>query len=113
MRTESVASIKGRRAATSHLKPTDGSKLRELYDRFMENKGYPIVVDYRSYKSRQIPALRDFHGLDIRSVGHKSYVLAGEWFGSVYVDYIADRIKEEEQTMKDADAMMSFPSKGE
>ena len=50
-------------------------------------------------------ALIDVYGLDIRSRSHpgawgtgsseREYILAGEWFGKVYVDYIAEQLEKQ------------------
>ena len=53
-----------------------------------------------------LEALRNYYGLDIRKIPHTQggakrgsnsavYVVVGEWFGSKYVDYIAQRVKKE------------------
>lgn len=89
MRTESVASSLGR----SHLsgKPQEGSKLRAVYDYFYLHRGKtvprPAIGNHH-----QIYMLVDFYGLDIRNMGYGKWNLCGEWFGTVYVDYLADQI---------------------
>lgn len=107
MRQESAASVKGR--AHCQLAPREGTKLRALYDRFMASKGSPIEINFAAEVGgqthrRYLYDLRDYYGLDIRCIkprggnrwGKKpkpsEWVLAGEWFGRTYVDYIADRI---------------------
>jgi hypothetical protein len=45
-------------------------------------------------RSRVIDDLKDYWGLDIRSVPNCHYkCLVGEWFGDKYVDYVAEKIK--------------------
>jgi hypothetical protein len=104
MRVESVSALKrikhghGRTA----LYPHEGTRTRALYDLFKANEGIPIgdlslsVSDHNT-----LIRLQDFYGLDIRCIhrgghqrGKSTWVLAGEWFGSRYVDYIAQRITE-------------------
>ena len=91
MKMESAAAAKGKGRGQSHIKPREGSRTRFLYDMFMSNKGIPIT--YTANEPAKIEALRDYYGLDIRCLGCRRWVLAGEWFGPVYIDYIADEIK--------------------
>ena len=69
--------------------PGSGTNLRKLYDMFMTNQGRVIAWHHRSWNSRNLDDLRDYHGLDIRRVGKGKWLLAGEWCGKVYVDYVA------------------------
>lgn len=92
MRCESVASIKG----NSHFqnpKPREGTRLREVYDLFYLNKGLPVEFFHSGKDNSSLIKLIDFYGLDIRCISRGKWVLAGEWFGKVYVDYIAEHIK--------------------
>lgn len=96
MRLFSANQIKGRKSRVVHSRPKPGTELGELYDLFQASKGAPIQVDYKDGKrSNRLIALQDFYGLDIRHVSKKHYVLAGEWFGRVYIDYIAERVERE------------------
>lgn len=95
MRMQSAGMVRGR---VNQLRPREGSRLRATYDLFMANKGVPI--DWKlpkkgdgSTQTALLDQLRDFYGLDIRRVGYKRWVLAGEWFGETYVDYISDHLK--------------------
>lgn len=104
MRMESAAASKGTKsgAATRNLRPRDGTKLRALYDQFMANKGVPVEMTIAAMlgspnKGGEVDQLRDFYGLDIRKLGYGRWVLAGEWFGKTYVDYIAERIAQAER----------------
>lgn len=80
--------------------PREGTKLRAVYDTFQANKGEAVRFTPRADHARAIVDLTDYYGLDIRRirngssrVGRESlYVLAGEWFGRVYVDYVAERM---------------------
>lgn len=107
MRQESAASAKGS-VAHCQLVPREGTKLRVLYDRFMTNKGLPIEMNFSEEAGRTcrryLHDLRDYYGLDIRCLKRRGgnrcgktpnpseWVLAGEWFGRTYVDYIAERL---------------------
>ena len=103
MRALSVTQIKrrlrGKKVELLPMEPREGSRLRELYDLLMGNAGKPVPLRVSQYAGRgaNLTQLRDTYGLDIRMVrqGHTSalidrksvYVLAGEWFGDIYVDY--------------------------
>jgi hypothetical protein len=88
-------------------RPKEGSVLRQTFDLLQANKGRTVeIVSNKSFPiGIQIIQLENFYGLDVRLVrqGHKgvgrlsTYVLAGEWFGRVYIDYIAERIEEKTQ----------------
>ncbi len=92
MRQSSAHSIKSYRSGRKpqiSAEPKDGTKTRHLYDIFKANKGRIVRIEllYR------IEYLRTIYGLDIRTCGkHNSrhYCLVGEWFGRVYIDYIAN-----------------------
>lgn len=79
--------------------PEPGSVRRIVFDFFRERKGQPVKNTEvwplcKAGGSRVIDDLKDFWGLDIRSVPdchHKC--LVGEWFGDKYVDYVAEKIK--------------------
>ena len=97
MRCANVSVIKGEKNGfPRHAVPAEGTKLRSLYDLFMCRKG-EVLEDAISVRlkgnGRALADLRDYYGLDIRCIGYRQWVLAGEWFGRVYVDYIAERIR--------------------
>jgi hypothetical protein len=92
MRVETVSSMKGNASRRGHDRPSAGTKLGDLYDLFKANEGIPIA--WRQGSGRSLEQLQDFYGLDIRCIRSGIWVLAGEWFGSEYVDYIARRIAE-------------------
>lgn len=97
MKPDSAAVAKGRRSQTTKLAPTEGSLLRRAYDLFMANKGIPVDVALTQFEGRNnhhrtLDDLQDYYGLDIRKIKNGQWVLAGEWFGATYRDYIADRI---------------------
>lgn len=89
--TLSASDLKGRRIRRPDL-PAGGTRTRELYDMFMANKGVPIGFGKNQRDGAVFARLTDTYGLDIRSLGYRRWVLAGEWFGKVYVDYIAERL---------------------
>jgi hypothetical protein len=102
MRVAAVSQMKGVRSGIPLMRerPAHGTLIGDLYERFMAAKGKPIELS-TEYISPRMAALTDYYGLDIRLVqrankrkGFKStYVLAGEWFGKVYIDYIAERLQ--------------------
>ncbi len=99
MRMDSAAVAKERAPQTSHLAPKEGTRLRRVYDLLMANKGIPIDIHLTCFEGAShaggiaIEQLRDFYGLDIRKIKYGRWVLAGEWFGATYKDYIADRLE--------------------
>lgn len=96
MREQSAAQVKGRGAHRQDV-PREGTRIRRMYDLLMANKGQGVEVNLTSFENKPsrsgvaINYLRDFYGLDIRRLRNGHWVLAGEWFGKVYVDYIAQR----------------------
>lgn len=102
MKALSVSQIKGMKVCRNSSElPRAGGRTREAYDLFMANKGVPIVWDRKPKYGRVLPDLVDYFGLDIRCIQKgnsrtcrpSKYVLAGEWFGKVYVDYIAEHLE--------------------
>src|SRR5690348_6959141 len=90
---ETAASIKGIRRGPLQDKPRKGTKIRALYDRLQASKGLPITFSATRGRYMMIDQLRDAYGLDLRNVGYGQWMLAGEWFGKVYVDYVAERME--------------------
>lgn len=107
MRTYSVHQIKmrlrGKKCQALQAKPREGTKVREVYDLFIKSPGQLIKWKVTDRTDTQvISQLRLAYGLDIRSVRHTNsnryktkpvtslWVLAGEWFGSIYIDYTAE-----------------------
>ena len=98
MRTESAYSVKGKSKNKQKI-PRAGSKVRGLWDLLHLHKGEIVTLPLTlMFHNTAINHLRDFYGLDIRNLGGNErgrkkggsrWVLAGEWFGSRYVDYIA------------------------
>lgn len=98
MRMDSAANSK-RQEQSSHLQPREGTSLRRMYDILITSKGIPVEVALCRFEGRNgthtmVESLRSFYGLDIRKIEPGKWVLAGEWFGKTYCDYIADRIAE-------------------
>lgn len=92
---QSIASASGKRKQGANSVPREGTKWRAMYDLLMANKGIPVDIPLNEFgksHGRIVAALRDFYGLDIVRISRGRWVLAGEWKGSQYVDYIADRI---------------------
>ena len=96
----SVAFIKGIPSAVAAHKsaPKPGSTLRRIFDALHERSGLPTRLDGVSKVRSAIENLRTSYGLDIRAIRHggaggTQWVLAGEWFGTRYVDYVAQRLE--------------------
>lgn len=95
MRVESVATAKrGKAHANTQRIPRAGTRLRAVYDLFQANKGSTIRLppERRGRTADIRRQLTDYYGLDIRKVTRSQYILVGEWFGKVYVDYLAQQI---------------------
>jgi len=74
--------------------PLPGTNIRALFDFLQENKGIPVILPPKKSLCSALTNLRDIWGLDIRHVGYgRRYMLVGEWFGRVYIDYIAERLE--------------------
>jgi len=100
VKTLSAARLKGKCPAGQD-RPRPGTLTRRMYDLLVANKGIPLDVPLTMFEGTRargqaaaiIEALRNIYGLDIRKLGVRRWVLAGEWFGKVYVDYIAEKIE--------------------
>lgn len=68
--------------------PKEGTKIRELYDLFMNNKGKVLDVVLGSGNHHSKEYLMDFYGLDIRCLRYGKWCLVGEWDGDKYIDYV-------------------------
>lgn len=102
------------------LKPTEGTFIRRLYDILQASKGLPVRLNYKEYgpwggtMGVLLEQLRNFYGLDIRRVpgsgkrdgkegrgAQKSqYCLVGEWIDEKYVDYVAQRLAEDDASKR-------------
>ena len=94
MKMMSVSDVKkgrsSRRELSRSVAPREGTRTRELYDMFLQNRGIPVVYSHTlKQDSYLLSQLVDRYGLDIRRIDRGLWVLAGEWFGKNYVDYIA------------------------
>jgi hypothetical protein len=96
MRSPTVTTFK-RETDTRQQEPRAGTYTRALFDIFHFNKGKLIVAAFGSSGARAIGNLVDFYGMDIRSLGHRKWLFAGEWKGKEYVDYVL-----EEQAKREA-----------
>ena len=112
MRVEppSAAKAKGKRHAAPATKPYPGwgTINRRILDFFLERRGIVIECSLQDIAtqcgltlksgrvSRHISDLTDFWGMDIRKLGNRRWVLAGEWRGSSYTDFISARIDDAE-----------------
>ncbi len=96
MRGATVTQLKGgRRRAVLKTRPDPDSHLGEVYDLLFASKGEAISLSGVLGSQRAIADLTDYYGLDIRRVGRCLYVLAGEWCGRAYIDYVAERFERE------------------
>lgn len=83
----------GKRTRIRNDVPNKGTKIRGLYDYFLRYRGIPVA--YASV-GNTLQRLQNDYGLDIRKIKRGSWVLAGEWNGSIYIDYIAQIVNTEE-----------------
>lgn len=92
---------KGKKVRALRTEPKEGTRTRQIYDLFVASPGKPIefsLVDYCGYHTPLISQIETTYGLDIRLIKQGSsrtnrkslWVLAGEWFGPIYIDYTAD-----------------------
>lgn len=99
MRVMTVSEIKRDSYSPHRNYPTPGSAADQVYQILVADKGrYAQLggigrVLGRHILTRAISRLMDDYGMDIRRHNrHKNdglYVLAGEWFGAHYEDYLA------------------------
>ena len=92
MKDYSCAQIKKGFKTPINQFPRAGSKVRELFDLFMEYKGH--VIDMSSSDKTidmRVKYLRDFYGMDIRHSGKCCWIFVGEYIGAKYVSYIVGR----------------------
>lgn len=97
MRHAPASQLLGRATVPVGASPRKGTRLRAAYDLFQANKGRPIAFLSGDFGgTNAIAALVDYYGLDIRCLRRGEWILAGEWFGRVYVDYVAQRLTQSE-----------------
>lgn len=104
MRVASVTEIKTDHWGGTRDYPRPGTRARQVYDFLRLHRGR--TVDTRPlWREMMMPShkgefgsilsrLQDDYGCDIRRVKNGHYILAGEWFGSHYTDYVAQAIDE-------------------
>jgi hypothetical protein len=85
------------RTTNSQLIPKEGTKIRKIYDLLMENRGRWVNVSPSSFGIKLTgqmggisEVLMNRYGLDIRK-DYGKWLLAGEWFGKVYIDYVVEK----------------------
>jgi hypothetical protein len=94
VRTETAAEAKNGwgHCYTTRDVPKPGTQLRLLYDFFKRNAGYmvrvPLVCRSMGNQTKLRQQLIDFYGFDLRYGGPNNWLLAGEWVGAHYVDYV-------------------------
>lgn len=121
MRQPSAASSKTKGQGSGQQlrrEPKAGTRLREIYDLFYDNKGIPVNFSTSAAYSRNangaaLENLQNFYGLDIRRLKKNTYVLAGEWFDTEYVDYIAQRIEGREPEERARSSKQAEPAEAE
>ena len=100
-----VAQIMGRHGAPVQPAPRPGTRRRRLYDLLMDNRGRVVEFDAWTigYRKRalgsDLEVLRNDYELDIRCLTKRGikgkgkigcrWLLAGEWDGKVYIDFVA------------------------
>jgi hypothetical protein len=100
MKQMSAAQLKRtRRGRPPDALPKEGSEIRRLYDYFYQNRGIPVPYLHVTHNhGTQLRQLTVIYGLDIRRVSKGMYCLCGEWNQrGVYIDYVAERLKLEDQ----------------
>lgn len=73
--------------------PREGTEIRRAYDLLYANKGTPVKISF-GWHSR-LENLRNIYGLDIVKTRKGEWCLIGEWFGKVYIDYVAEKVSKE------------------
>jgi hypothetical protein len=98
----SAAAAKRGTVRVKDVLPREGTVTRKVYDMFMASRGVPIAFSHSALDRRHkcnmcsiLEALRSRYGLDIRVLEPGKWVLAGEWFGKNYIDYIAAHLNED------------------
>lgn len=106
MRVATVNEIKRGRTSEHLLDyPHEGSAPKRLYDVLFAHRGRDVdlrpacreigLPSHGGYLRTRLAMLTDYYGCDIRKGlkrGH--YILAGEWFGAHYSDYVNQAIDE-------------------
>jgi hypothetical protein len=92
------AQLKGEKSSHPGLIPRAGTRIRELYDLFMDHKGELVTYGLRPNDGNHLRCLRDEYGFDLRCLkrqrrGPSQWCLVGELVGDRYVDYVAQRLR--------------------
>jgi hypothetical protein len=87
MHMKTAGQLKGITKKELSDKPREGSRVREVYDLFYDNKGKVVDFCTTDHRNMCLNTLIDTYGLDIRRIKKNKWCLVGEWFGKVYVDY--------------------------
>lgn len=97
MRVLSANAAKHRSHKLTPSAPQQGSGIGVVWALLQANKGRAVHRPDGMKKvvwEAALGQLRDFWGLDINRPG-TSPMLVGEWFGKVYVDYLAEALDHE------------------
>lgn len=101
MRCATAAEIKKIKGSRRQKIPAEGTKIRAIFDALHASKGALVDLTEIQHDTTTMIQLTDIYGLDIRQIGRgycrtgkrSIWVLAGEWFGKVYIDYIAEHLE--------------------
>jgi hypothetical protein len=102
-----VSQAKGKQTCPGQVMPRPGTRIRNVYDILFAAPGQLIEAKYQDFGfkgpgelSVAIEYLRNFYGLDIRLFGRRGrgvtgsvMLLAGEWRGRDYCDFVAKRLE--------------------
>lgn len=93
MRVVTVSEMKRGKSSPHAEYPATGTYPREVYNILYAARGRVVDLGPPGHRytqrGRAIARLRDEYGCDIRTAkGWNCFILAGEWFGSKYVDYV-------------------------
>ena len=90
----SAAEAQGKKFTAYQAEPSVGTKAREIWDLFQASRGKVIEFDAAAH-TKNISALRNYYGLDLRRIKKHRWCLVGEWLhDGTYVDYVAEPEKE-------------------
>lgn len=93
MKQQSAAAIKGwKKHILQQQIPRRGTEIRRTYDLFCANKGKVVRFTRNPTNPNIVNQLRDVYGLDIIRLQNRKWCLVGEWFGKVYIDYVAEKV---------------------
>jgi hypothetical protein len=92
MRINSVAKTKGVKIGPPVQEyPGEGTKVRRVFDKLMDNKMQPVKFDDLGIERRHVRNivrdLIDIYGMEIHRVATQTYMVVGEWVGDTFVDF--------------------------